>query len=343
MKNKVSLKIISLLFLLLSTLPLGLFLSLSSINKLQNDANAVNSLGYIRGSSQRFSHITADEEKQHRINEIEKKFIEIDSSFLPQNKDYLKLSNFTKHYNELKTNWNTLKIQILSNVSQEQLLESKKACWKSADQTTNAATKISEQKYKEMIFGISAIGIFIFILIFSVIFLMYTEVRNKLEIEAIHDPLTNLYNRTHLMDELQGRIKVFERLKQPFSLIFVDIDHFKDINDNCGHLVGDKVLKEFAYIVQEELRDEDKAFRYGGEEFVILAQYNNASQAYKLAERLRMRISEHNFELECPLTISLGISEYHKGDNRDSLLKHADDAMYKAKELGRNQTYVYNP
>lgn len=271
MKSKVSLKIISLLFLLLSALPLALFLSLSTIKKLQNDTHVVNTLGYIRGSSQRFFHNITDGDKQHRINEIENKLKEIDSSFLHQNKDYFQASNFTKHYNELKMNWDTLKVQILSNVSHEQLQESMQACWKSADQTTNAATKISEKKYNEMIFSISAIGIFIFILTLSVIFLMYTEVRNKLEIDAIHDPLTKLYNRTYLMNKLESRIKVFERLKQPFSLIFIDLDYFKEINDNSGHLVGDNVLKEFAYIVKEELRDEDKAFRYGGEEFVILA------------------------------------------------------------------------
>lgn len=340
MKNKISFKIISILLLLLSTLPIGVYLSISAFEKIQNDTNAINSIGYIRGSTQRLSQNTIRDEHQNTIREIEHKFKDIDQNFISKNKDYLAISDFILHYSQLKTNWDTLKTNYSKNASEEEIHNTVRACWSSANKAAKAATDISKVKYDEIVRTIYSIGSLIFTLICLAIFVIHTEVRNKLEINVIQDPLTKLYNRSYLFQELKSRIKSYARSKLPFCIIFFDIDHFKEINDTFGHNIGDKVLKTFATLVKEALRDEDKAFRYGGEEFLILAKYTHAEEAYRLAERLRIKIANHDFKLGCPVTISLGISEYKEEDTVDSVITRADEAMYKAKTLGRNQTYA---
>ena len=340
MKNKISLKIISILLLLLSTLPAGVYFSISALEKIQTDTNTVNNIGYIRGSTQRLSQNIMKDEHHKIIEEIEHTFKSIDQGFISKNKDYLTISDFILHYTQLKIDWDTLKTNYSGNTSEEDMHISIRACWDNANEAAKAATDISKVKLDEITLTIYSIGSLIFILICLAIFVIHTEVRNKLEMNIILDPLTKLYNRSYLFQELKSSVKSYARTKLPFCIIFFDIDHFKEINDTFGHRVGDRVLKTFALLVNEALRDEDKAFRYGGEEFVILAKFTNAEDAYRLAERLRIKISEYDFDLDCPVTISLGISEYKEDDTIDSIITRADEAMYKAKTLGRNQSYI---
>lgn len=341
MKNKISLKIIIILLLLLSTLPVGIYLSLSALEKIQNDANAVNNIGYIRGSTQRLAHNIGADEYQKITEEIELKFKVIDENFVAINKEYLSISDFILHYSQLKTHWDVLKTNYSNHASDKEAHGTIRASWESANQAAKAATEISKIKHGEIVHTVYAVGSLIFMLICFAIFIIHTEVRNELEINVIQDPLTKLYNRSYLFQELKSRIKSYARNKIPFCIIFFDIDHFKEINDTFGHRIGDKVLKTFATLVNETLRDEDKAFRYGGEEFVILAKFTNAEDAYRLAERLRLTVSKHDFKLDCPVTISLGISEYKEDDTMDSVITRADEAMYKAKTLGRNQSCIH--
>lgn len=340
MKNKISFKIILILLLLLSTLPAGIYLSLSSLEKIQDDSNAINNIGYIRGSTQRLSQSNSAAEHQKITEEIELKFKHIDQNFISKNQDYLTISDFILFYSQLKTHWDALKTSYSQNAAKEQIHKTARACWESADNAAQSATDISQVKYNEILRTIYSVGSIVFFLISLAIFVIYTEVRNKLEINIVLDPLTKLYNRSYLFQELKSRIKSYGRTKLPFCIIFFDIDHFKEINDTFGHRIGDTVLKTFAMLVKESLRDEDKAFRYGGEEFVILATFTRADEAYRLAERLRKKISKHNFDLDCPVTISLGISEYSEDDTIDSVITRADEAMYKAKTLGRNQSHI---
>ncbi|TNF36295.1 MAG: GGDEF domain-containing protein, partial [Gammaproteobacteria bacterium] len=117
---------------------------------------------------------------------------------------------------------------------------------------------------------------------------------------------------------------------------FMDIDHFKKINDQHGHQTGDAVLNKFSDIIKETKRASDIFSRYGGEEFVMLAHIIDMEDARSCAERLRQRIEQHHFDKVEKLTCSFGITEYRKDDNSHAILKRADEALYKAKEAGRN-------
>ncbi len=163
---------------------------------------------------------------------------------------------------------------------------------------------------------------------------------------AYTDPLTQTNNRTAFDNSLSREIQLANRNSRPLSIIFFDIDHFKNINDTYGHECGDIALSTAANCIKEALRDSDIVFRYGGEEFVILLSDTNLNGAKVIAERIRQQIENHrlayNMEI-LKLTASLGISSLRGNDNKDSLIKRADNAMYRAKDNGRNQVQFELP
>jgi diguanylate cyclase (GGDEF)-like protein len=119
-----------------------------------------------------------------------------------------------------------------------------------------------------------------------------------------------------------------------------DIDHFKAINDTYGHSVGDYVLQTLAQIAKENLREIDYLVRWGGEEFIIIAPETDLGRAKALAERIRTAIGNYRFDQTGKITISFGVTEFKENDTEDTFIRRADDAMYKAKEKGRNRVEV---
>lgn len=161
--------------------------------------------------------------------------------------------------------------------------------------------------------------------------------KKQLEIISATDRLTQVYNRAKLDDEFSHEIKRAKRYQQPLAVIMLDIDHFKSVNDEYGHLVGDSVLKEMAKILRTNIRNTDIPGRWGGEEFLILCPETTLEGAVTLAENLRQKISSFSFDTVGHKTVSMGVSLYRKGESEDELVKRADDAMYQAKGSGRNQ------
>ncbi|MEA2091787.1 MAG: diguanylate cyclase, partial [Campylobacterota bacterium] len=167
----------------------------------------------------------------------------------------------------------------------------------------------------------------------------YVKIK-ELEYKASTDPLTKLFNRNKLNDVLEKEIALAHAILSPLSIIFLDIDYFKKVNDTYGHDIGDKVLKEIANIIGSTTRKGDIAARWGGEEFMITLQATDTSQASLLAEKLRVAVENHKFDTVGRLTISLGVTEYRDNENEDSLIKRVDNALYEAKESGRNRVVV---
>ncbi len=172
---------------------------------------------------------------------------------------------------------------------------------------------------------------------------------NKTREMSNTDPLTQLANRRHFQDVLEKEIAEARRYSSNFSLIMIDIDHFKRYNDAHGHLQGDVVLQEVAQGLRNNIREIDLAARFGGEEFVILMTKTNKEGARAAAEKLRLAVAEKIFpgaETSQPggkLTLSLGVAEYPEdSDNATNLLNLADQALYRAKEEGRNRTVAWN-
>jgi diguanylate cyclase (GGDEF)-like protein/PAS domain S-box-containing protein len=165
------------------------------------------------------------------------------------------------------------------------------------------------------------------------------DVTDKKVIEKIsqQDKLTELYNRVKLDDCLEVEMDRFMRYNSLFSIILIDIDYFKQVNDTYGHQVGDSVLIEFANILREYTRNVDIVGRWGGEEFMIICSETNISGAVKLAEKLREEIERFDFKVVGHKSASFGVSEFGSHDNIETLVKRVDENLYKAKESGRNR------
>ena len=160
---------------------------------------------------------------------------------------------------------------------------------------------------------------------------------------AIRDPLTNLINRRHFLELATAELVRSQRSGRPFSVLLMDIDHFKQVNDTFGHLVGDEVLRGVAEWVGALLRSTDVLARYGGEEFILLMPETDELQATVLAERIRAHVEWHPFPVntrEVRVTLSIGCAETDRGDTITDLLERADQALYAAKNSGRNRTIV---
>jgi len=175
-------------------------------------------------------------------------------------------------------------------------------------------------------------------LLFGYLLARIKLLHQQMSLMAYTDPLTNIYNRLHFGHFLDAEIDRVKRYGGTFSIIFFDLDRFKEVNDEYGHLVGDEVLKRVAEIVEKANRNADIFARYGGEEFIILAPATDIAGARVHAERLRNDIEHHRFSEISHLTCSFGVAEYQPdADDVTSLFKRADTALYNAKKLGRNR------
>lgn len=154
------------------------------------------------------------------------------------------------------------------------------------------------------------------------------------------DALTQIWNRYRMEQAIDNEIEAAHRYGRACTLLLFDVDHFKAVNDTHGHEVGDKVLKQLAQIVRDMLRSTDNVGRWGGEEFIVLATETEAQEALKLAERIRAGIAETVFADAGKITVSIGVAQWQKGNRRRDLLDRADQAMYAAKQAGRDQIKV---
>jgi diguanylate cyclase (GGDEF)-like protein len=162
---------------------------------------------------------------------------------------------------------------------------------------------------------------------------------------AFVDSLTDLYNGRYLDTVLDKNIAEADRLETPFSLLFLDLDYFKEVNDAYGHLTGGKVLIEISRILTSKVRDGDVVIRYGGDEFTVVLPRTDSPEARDVAERIRRAIKEHVFlgreGGSIRLTASIGVATYpNDAKTREDLLDQADRAMYRGKEATRDTVYA---
>ena len=158
----------------------------------------------------------------------------------------------------------------------------------------------------------------------------------ELLIISTTDSLTGLQNRSRLNELLTQKIERFKRYSNPFAVAIIDIDFFKDVNDTYGHQVGDQVLVEMTDVIKEDIRLTDELIRFGGEEFLFIYEEVNLSEAIDIAQKLCLKVESHNFGVVKKKTISIGLTLCNKDDNTMSIIKRADEALYKAKGSGRN-------
>lgn len=164
--------------------------------------------------------------------------------------------------------------------------------------------------------------------------------QRKLEQLSVTDPLTNVYNRLKMDEVFTQEIETSKRYHSPLSVIMLDVDYFKNINDEFGHIVGDNVLKKIALLLKSKLRTNDFFGRWGGEEFLIICPSTNISKAQLVAEKLRTTLVVTEFSPLEKVTASFGVAGWERGESQESLISRADTALYRAKDSGRNKVCI---
>lgn len=168
------------------------------------------------------------------------------------------------------------------------------------------------------------------------------EFVERLKILSITDDLTQLYNSRHFHGQIVVEVERVNRYHHPLSLLLLDVDLFKSINDRFGHLNGDLVLAHIGSLLKLSLRAMDSAYRYGGEEFAVILPVTTGEEAIVVAERIRLKIEKCPVTLDdgrtVPVTLSVGIAEHVPGETAAHLIRRADEALYRSKDGGRNRT-----
>ena len=199
---------------------------------------------------------------------------------------------------------------------------------------------------KEKVLGYSMIAIVVILILILWMITLFIQIEKRKKAEkaleklATIDKLTSVYNRYMIDNSLAEQIEIAKRYDKHLSVIFFDIDHFKKVNDMYGHKVGDLVLKSLAELVVSKKRKSDIFGRWGGEEFMLVLPETDIQQAEYIAQILRKETEQHYFEKVEHITCSFGVTQIKKDDTLDTLMKRADEALYRAKNEGRNKVVI---
>ena len=305
---------------------------------LEEDAYVLKQLAFLRGSSQRLVNLELTGHDGSALSqEAEQSF-----SGLLSNLGCAISGEKPASCTEillLKQEWDELNIKLAASranqASPAEVLARSEAFWKSshamiAEQFVQVQSSMRDAR---LFIYVALLDITLLVLI---VYMIKVIVRDKLEQAANYDPLTGIYNRAVYAGFLEKALEASQRYGRDLSLIVMDIDHFKSVNDTYGHKTGDNVLKELARLISAKLRKSDIFCRIGGEEFALICPDSGGQAALALAEKLRKAVKTHRFEQIGNLRISQGLAVLKQDDTPDTLFKRADKCLYQAKQGGRD-------
>ncbi len=316
---------------------------------IKHDAQVINEAGIVRGSIQRATKLLLVRENGEVIA-LMAEVQESISRFFSMEGKYYHIgpgSNAFEMMDKLNTQWRALEMNMVkyqispTSQNKDSVVAISEECWLVANKAVLMAQQETEYKI-----GLIKKIFYVIILLngssaISVMFLVFMYVRKKLEHETAHDQLTGLHNRRAYTQAITSEVALNQRYKIPLSLVMIDIDFFKEINDTYGHKKGDEVLISTGKVLAKSIRKTDLVYRIGGEEFAIIAPGTTLEGARVLAESVRIKVEEMKHKNLAPVTISLGVAELMPEEDEDKLFFSADNALYEAKNKGRNRTEVY--
>ena len=335
LRNSPSFILFTILFVILIPGLIGsIILSLDLKKHFTNNTIIVNKLGQIRGLFQRYVKLKLVNLNNNLIlKKTDQNFVFLDTYF--KNKSVIIEPKIKSLYSQTKNLWEKLKLTSNKN----ELIKISENLWEISNELTSLVAHTFEKKQEKCIRKVLLLNTLLALIVITMSIIIYFTIKKGLEKDKITDPLTKLYNRRYFNEKIEDLIRYYNKHKEPFSAIFIDIDHFKKINDIYGHQKGDEILKETAHIIKKSIRKSDLAFRYGGEEIVVLLPKTNIKIAYSIAKRLKEKIKTIKLDDSKYVTASMGVGEY-KGENLKEFIEKVDFALYKAKEEGRDKIIV---
>lgn len=311
---------------------------------IEPDILMVNEVASIRGFVQRYSKLVVVGFRDQQIEEKIDKLIQPNTSSTERAPKKLSSETITS-VGDLQKKWEQLKTVAKQYVISEREKEKQnlmldvinisEELWEMGDKLVLQSQSVSQNKL--YYFRILGLAILLSVLILFVLVLMFKGIVNNLEEDSTYDSLTRAFNRRYFEFALDQEISRVNRKKGKFSIITMDIDHFKKINDTYGHMTGDRVLRMVSALITETVRKADVFARVGGEEFVCILPDTASEAALLTAERLRKLIEAKEVKELPKVTMSFGVTEYIFEESSEDLLKRVDAALYEAKEKGRNQ------
>lgn len=341
---RVSLQINLLLLLLFCSVLLSGYIAINLLKIFNDDAVTINNLGIIRGSIQRISKQELNGVDTAQLIQRIDNLLETEKSgkfIYTSQVSEIDENRFNQEIKDIESAWGELKQLVLqhrkNNKFKDALFQHSEKCWDYANKVVFSAQKISEKKhnyYKSILINIMLVVSFFILAIIAVV---YKVVHKRLELDAITDPLTKLFNRCYFDKILSKQRSLSIRHNAAFSLLLLDVDYFKNVNDDFGHQKGDTVLSLLAKLLLKNSREHDYICRFGGEEFALILPHTEQNDAVMLAEKYRKLISEYDFGLSRQLTVSIGVSQFASDESIESLFRRVDSALYQAKSQGRNK------
>lgn len=334
----------------------------SSQNELREQKETIAGLSKkIKESNEELAEKIASIEKQKHAMVEQQRKIDTQNSLIKE--QLLSINEQKKtivtQQNELEAIHQEIVVQKERLLAEEQTIKAKEAVLKQlANSTVSKQREIDEAQtelellnreietknekivQKEGVISTQRGAIAVLSVLFGIIVILgwYVIKQNKM-LHALSqtDPLTGLFNRWVFMERAALSLQEYDRYHHPFTLLLIDVDHFKSINDTYGHNDGDKVLRKIAELIRTKTRDTDLCVRWGGEEFMIIATHTDRDNGAALAKNLQQSVASYSFGIPTPVTISIGVASVMKGDSIESIVKAADTALYRAKEEGRNR------
>ncbi len=312
------------------------------IQTLQYGARVINSLGIIRGSVQRAVKLQLAHDRPDSVIRTVDSLIEDFSSrrgslLVPAGKTGIasRCTPFRERWTNLKSLLDAYRARPDSALVREIVSESE-AIWGMANDLVLAAQMETESRIRYLEIVVVIIGLNIAAILW-IMWLNKTFIRNRLEVLASHDALTGAFNRHSFASIIEREFQGAKRYGHPLSILMLDIDHFKQVNDTYGHRKGDEVLAYIAKTISAAIRRSDSLCRIGGEEFAVIAPMTGIEKASTLAEKLRLSVDSNTLGDIPSVTVSIGVSHLIPGDDREMFILRADDALYTAKRSGRNR------
>jgi len=333
--------IITVLLLIFMIIAANGYFIIHSLNKYTKyDSFIINKLGQIKGNIQRYAIYKTNHNPEFVSNiknniEYDFKTLNMIIENFPETIPTEYRIRFIDLLANLYSIWSTIK----ETNNKDEILKQAQNAWLEANKITNLMQEISEKKIELISAKYYGVIIFTSVSILLLILFVYKVIRIGLERTSITDSLTSLYNRLYFNEQIVFYIEKYNRYKEPFSMMLFDIDNFKKINDTYGHNEGDRVLKEIANIIKNTIRKTDLAFRYGGEEFMIIFPKTQLTSANIIAQRIKAQIENTIKVHDSTITISGAVGEYNdEGIYR--FIQKLDNKLYEAKNTGKNKVLI---
>ncbi len=318
------------------------YITFRGIQSMELDARVINQTGVIRGGVQKISKLESNNQRADQdiaiVDSIFNDFLKTDR----RNLEAKNMHYFIEALYKLRSEWVVLKRTIYlyrdnnSQKNRDRIIRESEEFWSHANATVELAQRLSETKLHtfQMMFFIFFID---FLLIMAIIGLINSTIRHNLEKSSRIDSLTGIFNRKVYNEEIVTEIHRVRRYGGDLALVIMDVDHFKEINDEFGHNAGDRVLVQFCSAIQGMIRKSDFFCRIGGEEFAIIAAHTSLEGARSLGVSICETIEKNDFGLRRGITVSIGIAVWEAPDDAESMFRRADIALYQAKSEGRNR------